>query len=94
MTDIVIQGISGRMGHVLCEMIASAQDCRVVAGMDLKDGGEPSLCMTVWKICPTARAMSSSISPPPAPWKMLCLCAELTSCPSWSAPPAFRKSCS
>ena len=31
MTDIIIQGIGGRMGHVLCEMIAQREDCRVVA---------------------------------------------------------------
>ena len=24
MTDIIIQGIGGRMGHVLCEMIAAS----------------------------------------------------------------------
>ncbi len=40
MTDIVIQGICGQMGHVLCEMIARREDCRVVAGIDLKDGEE------------------------------------------------------
>ncbi len=34
MTDIIIQGIGGRMGHVLCEMIAQRSDCRVVAGID------------------------------------------------------------
>ena len=38
MTDIIIQGIGGRMGHVLCEMIAQREDCRVVAGVDMKDG--------------------------------------------------------
>ena len=38
MTDIVIQGIGGRMGHVLCDMIAQREDCRVIAGIDLKDG--------------------------------------------------------
>ena len=38
MTDIVIQGIAGRMGHVLCDMIAQRQDCRVVAGIDLHAG--------------------------------------------------------
>ena len=38
MTDIIIQGIGGRMGHVLCEMIAQREDCRVVAGIDMKDG--------------------------------------------------------
>ncbi len=34
MTDIIIQGIHGRMGQVLCEMIAQRSDCRVVAGID------------------------------------------------------------
>ena len=34
MTDIVIQGIGGRMGHVLCDMIAQREDCRVIAGID------------------------------------------------------------
>ena len=38
MTDIVIQGINGRMGHVLCDMIAKREDCRVVAGIDPKAG--------------------------------------------------------
>ena len=38
MTEIVIQGIGGRMGHVLCEMIAQRDDCRVIAGIDVKDG--------------------------------------------------------
>ena len=35
MTDIIIQGIGGRMGHALCEMIANRSDCRVVAGIGL-----------------------------------------------------------
>ena len=38
MTDIIIQGIGGRMGHVLCEMIAQRADCRVIAGIDQRDG--------------------------------------------------------
>ena len=38
MTDIIIQGIGGRMGHVLCDMIAQREDCRVIAGIDIKDG--------------------------------------------------------
>ena len=48
MTDIVIQGIGGRMGHVLCDMIAQREDCRVIAGIDLKDGdqnGIPEMCI-------------------------------------------------
>ena len=38
MTDIVIQGIDGRMGHALIEKIAARQDCRVVAGVDREAG--------------------------------------------------------
>lgn len=38
MTDIIIQGIGGRMGHVLCDMAAQRTDCRIVAGIDLNDG--------------------------------------------------------
>ena len=40
MTDIIIQGIGGRMGHALCEMIANRSDCRVVAGIDQQDGDQ------------------------------------------------------
>ena len=35
MTEIVIQGIGGRMGHVLCDLIAQREDCCVVAGIDV-----------------------------------------------------------
>lgn len=38
MTDIVLQGIYGRMGHALIEKIAARQDCRVVAGVDREAG--------------------------------------------------------
>ena len=34
MTNIVLQGICGRMGQVLLEMIGERQDCQVVAGID------------------------------------------------------------
>lgn len=34
MTNIVLQGICGRMGRVLIDMIGQRQDCRVVAGVD------------------------------------------------------------
>ena len=34
MTDIILQGICGRMGHALMEKIAQRDDCRVVAGVD------------------------------------------------------------
>lgn len=38
MTDLIIQGIGGRMGHALLEKIAARTDCRVVAGVDLNAG--------------------------------------------------------
>lgn len=38
MTDIIIQGIYGRMGRTLVEKIAARQDCRVVAGVDRESG--------------------------------------------------------
>lgn len=38
MTDLIIQGIHGRMGRTLVEKIASRDDCRVVAGIDQKAG--------------------------------------------------------
>lgn len=34
MTNIIIQGIQGRMGRVLCELIGQRDDCRVVGGVD------------------------------------------------------------
>ena len=38
MTDIIIQGIYGRMGRALVEKIGARDDCRVVAGVD-RDAG-------------------------------------------------------
>ena len=35
MTRIIIQGINGRMGKVLCELIEQRDDCRVVGGVDV-----------------------------------------------------------
>lgn len=34
MTDIIIQGIQGRMGHALIEKISMRNDCRIIAGVD------------------------------------------------------------
>ena len=36
MTDLIIQGINGRMGHTLVEKISARSDCRIVAGVDQK----------------------------------------------------------
>ncbi len=38
MTNIIIQGIMGRMGHALVEKISARNDCRIVAGIDQKAG--------------------------------------------------------
>ena len=38
MTDIIIQGICGRMGRTLVDKIAGRTDCRVVAGVDRTSG--------------------------------------------------------
>ena len=38
MIDIALQGICGRMGRVLMEMIAEREDCRVTAGVDAQPG--------------------------------------------------------
>lgn len=35
MTDIIIQGINGQMGKVLCDLIEKREDCRVVGGIDI-----------------------------------------------------------
>lgn len=46
MTDLIIQGINGRMGHTLVEKISARSDCRIVAGVDQKsrsDRGYPGL---------------------------------------------------
>ena len=38
MTDIIIQGIYGRMGRTLVEKIGGREDCRIVAGIDCQSG--------------------------------------------------------
>ena len=56
MTDIIIQGIGGRMGHALCEMIANRSDCRVVAGIDQQDGEQNGIPVydSLEKLAPAA----------------------------------------
>ncbi len=95
MTDIIIQGIGGRMGHALCEMIAKREDCRVVAGIDVKDGEQNGIPVydSLEKLEGKGDVIIDFSSPPPL-WKRLCLIAKPTSCPSWSAPPACPRSCS
>lgn len=40
MTNIIIQGICGRMGHKLDEMISARDDCKIVAGVDTAGCGK------------------------------------------------------
>ena len=52
MTDLIIQGINGRMGHTLVEKISARSDCRIVAGVDQKAGQIGDIPVTLrWKIC-------------------------------------------
>ena len=50
MTDLIIQGINGRMGHTLVEKISARSDCRIVAGVDQKAGQIGDIPLR-WKIC-------------------------------------------
>jgi len=93
MTDIIIQGIGGRMGHVLCEMIAQREDCRVVAGIDMKDGEMNGI--PVYDSLDKLDGKGDVVIDFSAPLsRRLCPTVRLTSCPSWSAPPAFPRNCS
>ena len=38
MTDLIIQGICGRMGRALIEKAGQRDDCRIVAGVDQAAG--------------------------------------------------------
>lgn len=49
MTNIVIQGICGRMGHVLVDMIAQRNDCQVIGGID--PAGCSNLPCPVYRSC-------------------------------------------
>ena len=87
-------GIGGRMGHVLCEMIAQREDCRVVAGIDMKDGEMNGI--PVYDSLDKLDGKGDVVidfSAPAAVEKALPT-VRLTSCPSWSAPPVFPRNCS
>ena len=78
MTDIVIQGIYGRMGRALIEKIAARQDCRVVAGVDReagKVGDMPGL-----RACPRSMP-SSTFLPPPVRWRRYSMVPSMA-CPA------------
>ena len=52
MTDIILQGICGRMGHALIEKISQREDCRVVAGIDQQAARSGTSRSTpAWTIC-------------------------------------------
>ena len=56
MTDIIIQGIYGRMGRALVEKIAARTDCRVIAGVDREAGRvrDISPCTQAGRMLPAA----------------------------------------
>ena len=91
MTDIVIQGIGGRMGHVLCDMIAQREDCRVIAGIDIKDGEQNGIPVydSLEKLDGKGDVIIDFSSP--AAVEKALPTVKLTSCPSWCAPPPFGR---
>lgn len=42
MTDIILIGCNGKMGHAVRELVAEKEDCRIVAGIDLLASGDCS----------------------------------------------------
>ena len=74
MTDIIIQGICGRMGRALLEKIGVRDDCRVVAGVDREPGHLGEIR------CPAA-ALSSTFPLPPGLWLQHSM-AQPTVCPA------------
>lgn len=64
MTDCIIQGIYGRMGHALVEKIAAREDCRIVAGVDFRPGtvGEIPV-VSSWEDAPKADVIIDFSSP-------------------------------
>ncbi|WP_444244412.1 4-hydroxy-tetrahydrodipicolinate reductase, partial [Eubacterium sp.] len=40
MTDIILNGCCGKMGHVIQSIVSSRDDCRIVAGVDIHDTGD------------------------------------------------------
>ncbi len=40
MTDIILNGCCGKMGHVIQSIVDGRDDCRIVAGVDIRDTGD------------------------------------------------------
>ena len=72
MTNIILQGIGGRMGRALLEKIAARDDCRVVAGIDQQSGqiGEIPVYASLDDLPASARGVVIDFSSPAgaAPW--------------------------
>lgn len=66
MTNIILQGIGGRMGRALLEKIAARDDCRVVAGIDQQSGqiGEIPVYASLDDLPASARGVVIDFSSP------------------------------
>ena len=95
MTEIVIQGIGGRMGHVLCDMIAQREDCCVVAGIDMKDGEQNGIPVydSLEKLNGKGEC-DHRLQFPCRSGKGIAILPDPQAAHPWCAPPAFRRSCS
>ena len=76
MIDIVIHGINGRMGQVLCELISQRQDCRVAAGVDLRPSDGPIPVVSRFADLPVKGDVVIDFSTASAVDEMLDWCAE------------------
>jgi len=76
MIDIVIHGINGRMGQVLCELISQRQDCRVAAGVDLHPSDGPIPVVSRFADLPVKGDVVIDFSTASAVDEMLDWCAE------------------
>ncbi len=65
MTDIIIQGIYGRMGRALVEKIGAREDCRIVAGVDREAERIGEIPVYAGFDALPARASSSTFPPLP-----------------------------
>ena len=88
MTDIIIQGIYGRMGRALVEKIGAREDCRIVAGVDREAGRIGEIPVYAGFDALPCKASSSTFPHPPGRLQRRSTVPP-TVCPASSAPPAF-----
>ena len=76
MTDILIQGIQGRMGRVLCDLIAQREDCRVVGGIDRTPMDGPVPVVTEFSQLRVTADVLIDFSSPEATRNAVAYCAQ------------------